>query len=121
MKFNQISAPVFIKQLFQFSLVVLTLGLMSSSALADDYAFKVENKTKSRIVKVMVSENGKKYAEFDIGKGIAPGKTVTLVWAEHTNDQACKQYVKAVYADGEESEPAKFDFCEEDLEIEFED
>ena len=86
----------------------------------DEYSFTVHNKTKSRITKILVSETGKKYAPFDIGRGIGAGKKATLVWDKSTNSESCNQFVKAVYADGSESEPSKFDFCEEDLVLEFE-
>ena len=89
-------------------------------AAADEYSFTVSNKTEQKIKEVLVSQDKKTWGKFNIGSGIPKGKTVTLVWDKSTNNEACKQWVKAVYADGEESEPAKFDFCEEDLEIEFE-
>jgi len=36
-----------------------------------------------------------------------------------TIDSGCKWYFKAVFEDGDESAAKKFDFCEEDLELEF--
>ncbi len=102
--------------------VIAALACSSVSALADEeYSFVVHNKTKTRIVKILVSENGRKYSHFDIGSGIKPGEKAKLVWDKSTNNQACKQWIKAVYADGSETKPAKFDFCEDDFEIEFED
>ncbi len=93
------------------------------SLSADDekeYSFKVHNTTKDKITKLLVSEDGKDYGYFDIGKkGIEPDQTVKLVWDKSTNSQGCKWFVKAVYEDGEESKAVKFDFCEEDLELEF--
>ena len=86
----------------------------------DEYSFKVHNTTDERITKLLASPDGKKYGNFDLGKeGIAPGKTVSLTWDESTNGEGCKWYLKAVFADGSESEAKKFDFCEEDLELEF--
>lgn len=103
------------------ALTFIVLAFTAGKTFAEDeYSFKVHNKTKSKITKILVSETGKKYAPFDIGKGIGAGKKATLVWDKSTNSEACKQYVKAVFADGSESEPMKFDFCEENLEIEFE-
>ncbi len=109
----------------------LRMGLLSvtfimasftvSFAQDSEYSFKVINKTNVRITKILVAESGEKYKPFDIGAGIGPGKTVTLVWSSSTDHESCKQWVKAVYADKSESKPAKFDFCEEDLEIEFTD
>jgi hypothetical protein len=102
-----------------FALLLTTLA--SVSAYAEEYKFKVTNSTKTVITKILVSQDGDKYGFFDIGKGIKPGQTVELVWDKSTNNEACKQHVKAVYADGSESEPAMFDFCESDVALEFND
>ncbi len=99
-----------------FVLMGFTAGYAQSQ---DEFSFKVTNNTNSTIKKLLVAEAGKKYGYFDIGKGIAPGKTMTLVWDKSTNNEACVQYFKAVFADGSESEPVKFNFCEEDLDLEF--
>ena len=84
-----------------------------------DYRFKVHNNAKLAIKKIMVSEDGKKWGFFDIGSGIAAGATDELVWDKSTDEGNCEWYFKAVWSDGEESEAAKFDFCEKDLVIEF--
>jgi hypothetical protein len=84
-----------------------------------EYSFKVTNKTKVAIKKLYASEDGKKYGFFDIGAGIGAGRSMTLVWDKSTDQGNCEQYFKAVFADGEESEPVVFDFCEEDLELVF--
>ena len=85
----------------------------------DDYSFKVKNTTKELITKILVSADGEKYGYFDIGKGIKPGETMTLVWDKSTNSSSCHQWFKAVWESGEEGKPVKFDFCEKDLELEF--
>jgi hypothetical protein len=103
-------------------LFTITFTLLSFGSLfAEEYKFKVTNNTKEMIKKILVSEDGKKYGYFDIGSGIKPGQTVTLVWDKSTNSEDCKQHVKAVYASGEESEPAMFDFCDADVDLEFND
>jgi hypothetical protein len=92
------------------------------TAAADDdqYSFKVHNTTDAKITKLLASQDGKEYGNFDLGReGIAPGKTVTLNWDKSTNEKGCKWFLKAVFADGESSDAKKFDFCEEDLELEF--
>ena len=101
--------------------VALLLGmtLTAKIASAESYSFKLTNTTKSKMVKLLVSEDGKKWAPFDIGKGIAPGESATMEWDESTNNEGCEQKVKAVYDDKTESEPATFDFCEEGLDLEF--
>lgn len=120
--FARLKEATFMKSFFKALPVIAVLAGSAATAMADEeYSFVVHNKTKTRIVKILVSENGRKYGHFDIGKGIRPGEKVTLVWDKSTNSQSCKQWIKAVYADGSEARPAKFDFCEDDLEIEFED
>ena len=104
--------------LFSVAFILMSFTV-SNAQSSDEYSFKVFNNTKSTIKKLLVSEDGKKYGYFDIGKGIAAGKSVTLVWDKSTNDEECVQYFKAVYADGTESQPAKFDFCEDELELVF--
>src|ERR1035437_5759441 len=46
----------------------------------DQYSFKVHNPTDDKITKLLASEDGDKYAQFDIGKGIKAGETVKLNW-----------------------------------------
>ena len=94
------------------------ISIVSTQA-AEEYSFKVSNTTKSTIKKVLVSEDKKTWGLFEVGSGIKPGASVTLVWDQSTNKEGCNQWVKAVFADGSESEPAKFDFCESDLDLEF--
>jgi hypothetical protein len=100
---------------------VLVLTFVPHFALGaeGEYSFKVTNKTKNTIKKLLASEDGEKYGFFDIGNGIKPGETMTLVWDKSTNSGKCKQFFKAVYDDDSESEPEEFDFCEKDLELEF--
>jgi hypothetical protein len=94
-------------------------GLAATSALAAEYSFTATNTSETAITKVLVSENKTDWGYFDVGAGIAPGATSNLVWDQSTNGQACTQWVKATFADGTESEPAQFDFCENGLEIDF--
>lgn len=98
---------------------LLSVATMSAQAGDSGYSFVAHNTTKVAIKQMLVSQDGKTWGGFDIGSGIAAGESVTLVWAESTNNEACKQFVKAVFADGEEGEPVKFDFCEKGLELEF--
>jgi hypothetical protein len=105
--------------LVSIGLSVACTGLMNTPTRAAEFSFTATNTTKSKITKVFVSENKKDWGYFDIGSGIKPGSTENLVWDQSTNSESCKQWVKASYADGSESEPAKFDFCEDGLEIDF--
>jgi hypothetical protein len=86
----------------------------------DQYTFKVHNGNVQRITKLLASEDGKDYVKFDIGKdGIDVGETVKVNWDKSTNKSGCKWYLKAVYADKSVGEAVRFDFCEEDLVIDF--
>jgi len=101
-------------------LLIFALALMSvpvGYARPQDYSFKVRNIGKNRVLKLLASEDGKRWGYFDIGDGIDPGETKTIVWDRSTNNQSCTQYFKAAFDDGEESPPKKFDFCEQNLMI----
>ena len=105
------------------SLLALAFVLVSSAASAaraqGNYSFKVHNGTQENIKMLLVSEDGATYGKFDIGAGIASGQTELLVWDKSTDEGNCNQFFKAVFADGSESAQVQFDFCEEDLVLEF--
>ena len=101
------------------ALLVTTFVPLTAKGADDQYSFKVKNTTEGLITKILVSEDGEKYGYFDIGDGIKPGETMTLVWDKSTNGQSCTQYFKAVWEDGSEGKPVKFNFCEKDLELDF--
>ena len=106
-----------------FALVMMSFALnyaYAHKASTVEYTYKVHNKSRSTITALLASEDGKTYGAFDIGKGIAPGQTVTLVWDKSTDEGNCEQWIKAKFADGGVSPAAKFDFCEKDLVLEFE-
>jgi hypothetical protein len=104
------------------ALVLASFILPARYVKADDddqYSFKVHNASEERITKLLASEDGKDYVKFDIGKGIDAGETVTLNWDKSTNKSNCKWYIKAVFADDSMSKPGRFDFCEDDLILDF--
>jgi hypothetical protein len=101
---------------FMLALACSALAFASSKV---EYKFQIHNNTRSAIKKVLVSEDGKTYGQFDIGDGIAAGDTVEMVWDKSTDEGNCEQYFKAVFANGEESSPVVFDFCEKNLVLEF--
>ncbi len=102
-----------------FALILMSFNA-SFAASSNEYSFKVTNKTDTKIKKLLASEDGEKYGFFDIGGGLAAGKSTTLVWDKSTDASGCEWYFKAVYVDDSESEPVTFDFCEENLELVFE-
>lgn len=99
------------------ALALLLVSVPVGYANPQEYSFKVHNVGKNRILKLLASEDGKNWGYFDIGSGINPGETKTIVWDKSTDNQSCQQYFKAAFDDGLESPPKKFDFCASDLQI----
>ena len=98
---------------------LLALALFACIGGANAYEFDITNSTEVKIVSIEASEDGKSWGNFDIGAGLAGGASTTITWDASTDNSGCSWQVRASYADGSESEPKAFDFCEEDLEIEF--
>ena len=109
----------YLTKAFSVAVAFALLAVAPLTAADGNYSFKVKNTTKQTIKKLLASTDDKDYGDFDIGKGIKPGETVTLAWDKKTDDSDCEWFFKAVFDDGEESESESFDFCEEDLELEF--
>lgn len=109
------------KKAILLACAVLLMTLVPRLALSEEgeYSFKVKNTTDELITKILVSEDGEKFGFFDIGSGIKPGETMTLVWDKSTNSGSCHQWFKAVWESGKEGQPVKFDFCEKNLQLEF--
>src|SRR4051812_14925949 len=99
------------------ALTLVSFGVTRAHA---SYTFKVHNKTEHNIVKLLASEDGKTYGNFDIGSGIAAGKTATMEWSHSTDNGNCEWYFKAKLDNGEETTPVEFDFCEKNLVLEIE-
>jgi hypothetical protein len=112
-------SPLNIAVALALALAFLSIPMRQIRA-EDEYSFKVHNTTKDKITKLLASEDGKEYGSFDVGRaGIPPGETVTLKWDKSTNKSSCNWFIKAVFDDGSETPAKKFEFCEEDLELEF--
>jgi len=102
------------KHLSRIALGAVALAISVSFIYASsvvEYRFKVRNKSTSKLVKLLASPDGKKFGTFDIGAGIKAGGTMELVWDKSTDNGNCEWTLKAVFADGSESEPADFDFA----------
>jgi len=107
-------------KLIMFAMALTLLSFTASLAQPKvEYKFKVHNNTKQAIKRIEVSQDGKKWGDFDIGDGIKAGATEELVWDKSTDNEDCEQYFRATFADGEVSEAVKFNFCEKDLVLEF--
>lgn len=110
--------------IIRIGITAMALGIagqavVATAAHADEFSFTATNTTKIAITGILVSENKKDWGYFDIGSGIKPGSTSNLIWDQSTNSESCEQWVKATFADDTESEPAKFDFCESGLKLDF--
>ena len=102
-----------------FAFAAIAVPAMSVQA-GEEWHFVVKNATGSNIVKLEVSEDNSTWGNFAIGKGIGPGATATLVWAESTNNEGCEQWIRAKFADGSYSGASQQDFCKDlDTPIEF--
>jgi hypothetical protein len=97
------------------ALVLLT----ASSVASAEYAFKIENNTDSRVVAVVVSEDGENWGAFEIGSGIEAGTTADMVWDASTDESGCMWYFMAAFEDGSDSDVVEFDFCEDELTVQF--
>jgi hypothetical protein len=94
------------------------VSILTTSAQAREFKFTIENKSSRAVTQVLVSENGQDWGYFSLTKTIQPRTTDEMVWGEHTNHEACVQWIKIGYEDGTMTEPAKFDFCKNpDLEV----
>jgi len=89
------------------------LAALAAPAAAADWYFFVQNSSSSRITRLEVREKGGAWGQFDIGSGIAPGQKVRLDWDKSTDNQDCRQTLRAFFADGSSSEPSVFDFCDD--------
>ncbi len=114
------------KNLLKLASVIVCMGALfgfantpSLQAAEGSYSFKVTNTTKEKITGLLASEDGKTYRKFDVGAGIEAGGTITLAWDKSTDGSNCGWFFKAVFAGGDESEAEEFDFCEDDLTLEF--
>src|SRR5437588_12995050 len=105
--------------IFMLAIALVLMSGTLSFAKTYEYKFKVHNNTKQDIKKLQVSEDGKKWGDFDIGDGIKAGATDELVWDKSTDNSGCEWYFKATFADGDVSDAVKFDFCEKGLVLEF--
>lgn len=92
----------------------------TSAGAAAEWHFKVANSTESTITRLEVSEDRKQWSAFDVGSGIRPGRTETLVWDSSTDDEGCEQWIRAKFSDGSTSPASRQDFCQDlDDPIEF--
>ena len=106
-------------KLKQVGQIFVALTMLAAAGGAAAYDFTVTNSTEVKITTVEASEDGKTWGKFDMGTGLAAGASRKITWNSSTDDSGCEWQVRATYADGSASEPTKFDFCKEDLEIEF--
>jgi hypothetical protein len=93
--------------------VALSLGsIFAMSVKAEEYKFSIQNNSDAAISQVLVSEDGETWGYFTLESNIAPDTKGEMVWGEHTNHEACSQWIKIGFEDGSVTQPKKFDFCE---------
>ena len=63
------------------------------------------------MTKLEVLEDKKEWGDFDIGRGIAPGKAETMAWDSSTDDEGCDRWIRAQFSDGSYREQSKQNFC----------
>jgi hypothetical protein len=104
-----------VKRGFLLSATLFAFGLVANvaSASAEQWYFYAKNSSSTMMTSLLVSEDGSNWGGFDIGSGIAAGENAKLVWSSSTNGESCSQFIKATFADGSESAPAKFNFCKD--------
>lgn len=86
------------------------LGL-SGAAQAADWYFLVQNDSRSAITRLEVRQRGGSWGSFNLGGGIASGEQARINWDASTNNEDCKQSIRATFADGSSSDPTSIDFC----------
>ena len=101
------------------TLCAVILVCASATVVHAAYSFKVHNNTEHKIVSLLASEHGEDPGEFNIGDGIKAGESTTLTWDKSTDQSNCEWAFTAVYDDGTYSEPVVINFCEDDLELVF--
>ena len=94
------------------SLLAASLVANVTSASAEQWHFYVQNNTSSTITGLFAAEPEQAWGQFDIGSGIVSGENAKMVWDSSTDNQSCKQWIKAEFADGSESAPSFIDFCQ---------
>ena len=99
------------KMLFTAAAVGFAMLFGQAASAAPEYTFSVENQTAQAIVQVLVSEDGNDWGYFNLDGNVASGETGTMTWGEHTNNEACVQWIQVGFEDGTSSEASQFDFC----------
>ncbi|MGA7934310.1 MAG: hypothetical protein WCA35_12245 [Kovacikia sp.] len=101
------------KLLLAASVVTLSFVAKAMPASAEQWYFWVKNDSRANLEKLLVSQDKQNWGYFDIGTGVAPGDQEKMVWNSSTNNESCTQWIKAEFSDGQESEPAQFNFCKD--------
>jgi hypothetical protein len=112
MSFKSFFTPAFTTAGRTAALGALLAGIVAP-AQAGGWYFYVQNSSKSAITRLEVREKGGSWGQFDLDGGIAAGQKVRIDWARSTDNEDCKQSIRAGFADGTSSEPTTFDFCDD--------
>ena len=105
-----LSSPISAGRIVVLSALVAWIG---GPAQAATWYFYVQNSSRSAITRLETREKSGSWGQFDLDGGIAAGQKVRIDWAKSTDNEDCKQSIRATFADGTTSEPAVFDFCDD--------
>ncbi|HLO49814.1 MAG TPA: hypothetical protein VK211_15465 [Kamptonema sp.] len=112
MQRHTMATPKFLKVAVALAGATLSLvSIFANPTKAEEYKFTIKNNTNAAISQVLVSEDGKEWGYFSLESNIAPKSEGEMVWGQHTNHEACSQWIKVGFEDGSMSEAEKFDFC----------
>ncbi|MGH8446603.1 MAG: hypothetical protein ACREVL_15125 [Solimonas sp.] len=86
-------------------------ALFASRANAQAQSFAVKNSYATTMTALEVSEDTRNWKSFDIGAGLPSDGMVRIHWTQDANSVACRQYLRARFADGAVSANLGVDFC----------
>ncbi|MDB9515074.1 hypothetical protein PN499_28120 [Kamptonema animale CS-326] len=113
MQAHSMATTKFLKVAVAIAGATLSLvSILANPTKAEEFRFTIQNNSDVAVSQVLVSEDGETWGYFNLDSNIAPDTEGEMVWGEHTNHEACSQWIKIGYVDGTITEPAKFDFCE---------
>jgi hypothetical protein len=109
MKFNR-KTSLYLATATLSTAAMLMSAIPGKAQERSQWYFFVTNSSDSAINQLMVSLDDNEWHSFN-NSYVAPGKTKKFNWYKKTDNDTCEQWIKAEFADGEESTPIKIDFC----------
>jgi hypothetical protein len=122
--FLRAGAPNRVLTMHTATFLLLSLALLTNpmaTHASSEFTFDVVNQSHARLVRLQASEDGRNWFDFNIGRGIESGHSMTLVWDESTYSSGCEWSLRADFSSRTRSNVARYDFCDPNLEIVFSD